>query len=40
MKASMGLEDDVESLTPRELQERREKIRDRLDEGGLLRARR
>ncbi|MCG8589430.1 MAG: AarF/UbiB family protein [Proteobacteria bacterium] len=34
MKASMGLADDVESITHRELQERREIIRDRLEEGG------
>jgi ubiquinone biosynthesis protein len=36
MKASMGLEGDVEAITHRELQQRREKIRERIDEGGGL----
>jgi ubiquinone biosynthesis protein len=34
MKASMGLAKDVESLTHRELQERRQQIRERLEEAG------
>jgi hypothetical protein len=32
----MGLEGDVEAITHRELQQRREKIRERIDEGGGL----
>jgi ubiquinone biosynthesis protein len=34
MKKSMGLENDVEALTHRELQERRQAIRERLEEAG------
>jgi ubiquinone biosynthesis protein len=41
MKKSMGLEDEVESLTHRELQARRQAIRERLEEAGpKLRSRR
>jgi len=36
MKQSMGLEGDVDSITQRELIERREKIRERIEEGGGL----
>ena len=36
VKQSMGLEGDVESITQRELIERREKIRERIEEGGGL----
>jgi len=37
MKASMGLEADVDSLTHRELQERRQIVRERLESGPKLR---
>ncbi len=36
VKASMGLGADVETITPRELQRRREQIRDRIEEAGGL----
>lgn len=36
VKQQLGLEDDVESLSHRELQERRRRIQDRLREGGSL----
>jgi ubiquinone biosynthesis protein len=36
VKASMGLSSDVDAITHRELQERREVIRDRLEEAGGL----